>query len=76
MSNFFTKAKRPERDYFEEVEMLDNYYGAHRYGVRFTSDDKIYEESRCQLIDSFEEDKELNAIIDAQRKITLPDLDA
>lgn len=75
MSNFFTKAKRPGKDYFEDVEMLDNYYGAHRYGVKFISDGKIYEESRCELIDCFEEDKELGALIDAQKGITLPDLD-
>lgn len=52
MSNYFTKAKRPrQKNYtkekqWEEVEMLDNYFGSHKYGVKFP-DGKVYPEEEC-----------------------------
>lgn len=54
MSNYFAKAKRPrQKNYsgkkeWEDVEMLDNYYGAHRYGVKFP-DGKVYLKEKCEI---------------------------
>lgn len=46
MSNYYAKAKRPNSDEIEKVEMLDDYYGRHRYGVRFP-DGQVYPEEKC-----------------------------
>ncbi|MFW5983188.1 MAG: hypothetical protein ACOCQ4_01710 [bacterium] len=54
MSNYFTKAKRPrQKNYsgkieWEDVAMLDNYYGAHEYGVKFP-DGKVYPKEKCKI---------------------------
>lgn len=48
MSNFKAKAKRPDSNKWEEVEMLDNYFGSHVYGVRFP-DGKVIKESKCEV---------------------------
>lgn len=48
MSNFFTKAKKPGRDKFEKVEMIDNYFGSHEYGVRFP-DGEVFHERECEI---------------------------
>lgn len=55
MSNFISVAMRPKRGRppkvprgFESVTMLDNYYGLHRYGVRFP-DGKVYLEEKCKF---------------------------
>lgn len=56
MSNYLSKAirptpmgrkpKNPKPVELEPVEMLDNYYGSHRYGVQFP-DGKVYPEEKC-----------------------------
>lgn len=43
MSNFMRKTKHPETDKIEDAEWLDNYFGGHLYGVRF-SDGKVFRE--------------------------------
>lgn len=51
MSNYITKAKRPEGTEFEEVTMLDNYYnylGLRGYGVVFP-DGMTYPENLCEF---------------------------
>jgi hypothetical protein len=35
MSNYNTKAKRPNGKEFEEVSMIDDFFGRHKYGVSF-----------------------------------------
>ena len=47
MSNYYSKAKRPNGTEFEEVEMIDDYYGSHRYGVKFL-DGEVYKEEECK----------------------------
>jgi hypothetical protein len=42
------RAKRPGGTEYEDVMMLDNYYGSRYYGVRFP-DGAIYEERECIL---------------------------
>lgn len=51
MSNFFSEAKRKKRDRFEPVEMLDDYYGKHKYAVRFANGD-IYKEEDVILVEN------------------------
>jgi hypothetical protein len=46
MSNFCSEACRPRSIIFEKVEMLDDYYGRHEYGVRFP-DGKVYPDDKC-----------------------------
>ena len=41
MSNYIAKAINPKTNKEEEAEFLDDYYGKHKYGVRF-SDGKVY----------------------------------
>lgn len=38
MSDYLRKTKNPRTGEFEVAEWLDDYYGKHRYGVRFPSD--------------------------------------
>ena len=73
MSNYHTKAKRPDGESFEDVEMLDDYFGRHRYGVRF-SDGVVYKEEECEFIEEYE-DEELEAQIKAQRKAKFPEME-
>ncbi len=39
MSNYIRKTKNPITGQFERAEWLDDYFGKHRYGVRFASED-------------------------------------
>ncbi len=39
MSNYIRKTKNPITGQFEQAEWLDDYFGKHRYGVRFASED-------------------------------------
>ena len=48
MSNYKTKAKRPDGKKWEDVYMLDNFFGLHNYGVQFP-DDKVYPEEQCEI---------------------------
>ena len=48
MSNYKTKAKRPDGLYFEDVEMLDDFWGHHEYGVRFP-DGEVFREKDCEF---------------------------
>lgn len=49
MSNYKTKAKRPNGKKFEDVIMLDDYFGRHNYSVVFP-DGKVYKELECKFI--------------------------
>ncbi len=49
MSNFIRKTRHPDTKEFEEAEWLDNYYGSHKYGVRFPSTGEIIDASRFDL---------------------------
>ena len=48
MSNYSTQSKRPGGTDYEDVDMLDNYFGKHKYGVRFP-DGEIYHEEDCDF---------------------------
>lgn len=48
MSDYPTKAKRPESDEWEPVTMRDDWYGKHRYGVQFP-DGRVYPEEECEI---------------------------
>ncbi len=48
MSNYNSKAKRPGGSEFEDVRMLDNYFGHHIYGVAFP-DNKIFKDEECEF---------------------------
>jgi hypothetical protein len=48
MSNYYSMAKHPDTGIEEMAEFLDDYYGKHNYGVRF-SDGKVFPEIQCQL---------------------------
>ena len=42
MSNYYQNTRHPITKKYESAEWLDDYYGPHRYGVRFKSDGKVY----------------------------------
>jgi hypothetical protein len=44
MSNYTAKARNPKTGNVEDAEFLDDFYGKHIYGVRF-SDGCVYVES-------------------------------
>lgn len=44
MSNYFTKARRKGKKDWENVIMLDNYFGRHQYGVEFKNGEILKEE--------------------------------
>jgi hypothetical protein len=52
MSNYTTKAKKPKEfrihEDFEEVWMLDDFYGIHQYAVSFQDGSKFKEED-CEF---------------------------
>lgn len=54
MSNFIAEAIHPVTLRRERAWFLDDYYGPHRYGVKF-SDGEVYPESECEVIDPMSE---------------------
>lgn len=54
MSNYFGKAKHPETGEIQEVYFMDDYYGPHRYGVKFP-DGKIFPDHDCQILPPVQE---------------------
>jgi len=48
MSNYFTRAIRPYGTEFEDVIMIDDYFGKHEYGVQF-SDGQVYSPEECKF---------------------------
>ena len=48
MSNYYDIAKKPDGKEYETVEMIDNYFGSHEYGVKFL-DGEIYREDECEF---------------------------
>ena len=41
MSNYLKQTRHPITLEWEDAEWIDNYYGGHRYGVRF-KDDQVF----------------------------------
>ena len=54
MSNFRTKAIHPITGKEEMADYLDDYFGNHKYGVKFVGEDKVYreEEIKLKLVDN------------------------
>jgi len=52
MSNYKTKAKKPKShrttEEFEDVDMLDDFFGKHQYAVRFP-DDSYFRREECEF---------------------------
>lgn len=48
MSNFRSKAFNPVSKKIEDAEYCDDYYGRHRYGIRF-DDGCVHPESQCGI---------------------------
>lgn len=48
MSNYKAKAKRPHGTKWEDVIMLDDYWGKHQYGVQFPGD-QIFKATDCKI---------------------------
>ena len=50
MSNFRTIAIHPLTGKEEIADFLDNYFGHHKYGVRFAGEDKVYKEEEIETV--------------------------
>ena len=50
MSNFHQLTKHPRTGVMEMAEWLDDYFGHHRYGIRF-SDKRVYHEKEIEAIE-------------------------
>ena len=48
MSNFERLTEHPETGEMKSASWLDDYFGKHKYGVKFKGEDKIYKESEIQ----------------------------
>lgn len=48
MSSFFLLTKHPETGQMETAQWLDDYFGWHRYGVRFP-DGKVFREAEIHV---------------------------
>jgi len=55
MSNFYALTKRSHSKETEVAEWLDDYYGPHRFGVRFP-DGKVYRSESCRFVEHCEPD--------------------
>lgn len=53
MSNFWALTIRPDSTEPEPAEWLDDYYGAHRYGVRF-EDQTVIPEDQVKFVEYYE----------------------
>ena len=42
MSNYIADAINPITEKVQQAEFLDNYFGPHRYGVRFPGEAHVY----------------------------------
>lgn len=51
MSNFIHCARNPKTGEIENAAFLDDYFGKHAYGVRF-SDGSVYPESEIEIINT------------------------
>jgi hypothetical protein len=61
MSNYVRRTKHPVTEEFEDAHWIDDYFGKHKYGVSFPSDDKIYRRDEYEW--EFEdENKEVSVI--------------
>lgn len=56
MSNFIRRTKNPETGVFEDACWLDDYFGRHRYGVRFPDGRTYPEEGRKWEFEDIAED--------------------
>lgn len=48
MSNYISKAKHPKTEKIEDAQFLDDFYGLHKYGVRF-DDGNVYPVSEIDI---------------------------
>lgn len=48
MSNFIRRTKNPRTGEYEDAYWLDDYFGSHRYGVKFPSDGIVYRQEDHQ----------------------------
>lgn len=51
MSNYTTRAINPLNGKVEQCEMLDDYFGKHQYGVRFSYESTTYRPDGIMFID-------------------------
>lgn len=47
MSNYKCEAFHPERKRVEPADALDDFYGPHRYAIRFDQDGSTFPEGEC-----------------------------
>jgi hypothetical protein len=57
MSNYVEPTNHPETGRVEDAVWLDNYFGRHRYGVRF-ADGKVFRANEVMKVTEIETDKE------------------
>jgi hypothetical protein len=67
MSNYKTKAKKPNGKEFEEVSMLDNFFGQHNYGVEFP-DGAIYKPEKCEFEEEITKDPKQQQLQEFEEK--------
>ena len=50
MSNYNTTAINPRTKLCETSTMLDDYFGKHKYGVRFGGEEEVYPEAMIEFL--------------------------
>ena len=48
MSSYYLKTKHPLTDKWEKAMWIDDYFGSHHYGVKF-SDDSVWDPEKIKL---------------------------
>ena len=49
MSNFYRSAYHPPTNTVKQASWLDDYFGKHRYGVRFDGDETVYTPDEVEI---------------------------
>lgn len=73
MSSYKKETQHPLTGKVEKANWLDDYFGSHKYGVHFPSDDKVFMASEFQWETYYDEDgmTEVAKVSDIPKKVTV-----
>lgn len=49
MSSFYQPTVHPRSGKIAEALWIDDYFGSHRYGVRFPGESRVFSEDECDI---------------------------
>ena len=54
MSSFYDDTIHPKTGEIQRALWMDDYFGAHKYGVRFEGEEHVYQASEIRTVSMFE----------------------